>query len=1353
MRHQASSSRRRHPRLSSQFLLFVVSAFLRLCFDVVTHRNYLLISQQICAVLGAEAGGAGDKDGDETAASDKTAADNDAVENDEKSTNGDGASSAKDGDEGGEDDSAKKASDGGDDENTEDKGSSSAPSGDSTTTEESTSKDNKEDATNTKADDGNDNAGGGEDKKADEPEDSAAGSSEKGDSTSEKGESSDHTRVPAGDASSSAAPSESEDQKKESSGGSTSGSTSDSSAGSTTSSSTTPTAGTKIDEEQSSSSEKTTDESTTGKKDATVDSGSSSTSSSMASDGSTASASDGTTTGTKSSSAGKNSSPVDDAATPEDDSATSSSSIRRFVESPSGDEEDTKSKSGVNARRSSSTTSPPEGSQEEGRVTTSSEAVASRRVPPPASRENDERQIGAGEDLLRYPVEQVLDGNQPDADEEATMLAQPDYTAGEKCVDGTFCRGYSHGCNDGFCLTHAGTCRECPCEVDTAQVKEWKRQKMVDVRVVASPNDPAKKYGDYCYGAIEPGTVCDNWRCANGRVSGRRRVYRTVPLGGSMAPASTSTSVDAGGVVEIDAASSSPAVSSVATIQTAFEVVEGSVLRCQAGRWQPLAEVCNSDSIAGIDHAEQPLVLQTGPEALARAMRMSTTTTSTTTSLGVEATQAATCTIDLKDGCPNLMLFIAHDVGSSGTRSKALLRCGEEDRVLTGEGCVHTSRDILQPCKNADEPAQCDALAESLVLRLAEGFVVENSDKYKADAVSTGVIPIHAVGYATAGGRLRHENPNEIFANYEKSVMKLNKKGEKDGYAFVIRDSQHMRVLHGWEEAKLETRAEKNNHIFSFGGASAQFTFEVPRTQLSDDSHERKHMKNLCQRWSVEFTQDGGASSKENKNSKESDKKVVEDETTSSDSKENEEKEKNEKSSTTTSAAVQLVQEDQDESDQNKDKEDKEKDDKASAEEEKKSSTTTTTSSTSSSSSTSTSSSTDSTTEEDVCAFLDKAETLPAAVEGLIALHPLQDAKIACGNQEVSSTKFLHIVDEPGEDQTEESGKTILYASFLAQQQGTGQMCHVHSGENKQLADAKVAEEEDLPPCAERKLDSPSEQRGSGYYHLAGGFEGARGVFLRWGEKCFAQPDFAKAELKPKLCACGWGLQAKKAREVCDQGGPPSKEDAESAALLCLQAMVIFNMWDDEVLFLAELLGALAELGKMGPDFRAAGSIAATFGTPGWKPAAAMRPVLERVGWVYGADGDLGDEEKTTKFLRDPDVLLAAEKGPVLPEEPKGGGNFIQLIWRGLGAALGIKIGGREVRHWAYRPCLGLVPYADTDYEQLEKSVKSDLEMWDSGKVVMSGCHRLFGKIGYASSWLPGIGNDFPPPGDEVERE
>ncbi|CAD7976603.1 unnamed protein product [Amoebophrya sp. A25] len=53
------------------------------------------------------------------------------------------------------------------------------------------------------------------------------------------------------------------------------------------------------------------------------------------------------------------------------------------------------------------------------------------------------------------------------------------------CVDGAYCSGYSHGCNDGFCLTAAGRCMECPCVVDDEQRSRWEREQgLVDVRVI-----------------------------------------------------------------------------------------------------------------------------------------------------------------------------------------------------------------------------------------------------------------------------------------------------------------------------------------------------------------------------------------------------------------------------------------------------------------------------------------------------------------------------------------------------------------------------------------------------------------------------------------------------------------------------------------------------------------------------------------------------------------------------------------------------------------------------------------------------------------------------------------------------
>ncbi len=86
-------------------------------------------------------------------------------------------------------------------------------------------------------------------------------------------------------------------------------------------------------------------------------------------------------------------------------------------------------------------------------------------------------------------------------------------------------------------------------------------------------SSPSLAHRAPCIGYLASGTVCDSARCADQYVSGRRRVY---------------------------------ARRKKRKRKEDYEVLEGSVLRCYAGRWQPVVDVCESEP----DLEEGPVVIE-----------------------------------------------------------------------------------------------------------------------------------------------------------------------------------------------------------------------------------------------------------------------------------------------------------------------------------------------------------------------------------------------------------------------------------------------------------------------------------------------------------------------------------------------------------------------------------------------------------------------------------------------------------------------------------------------------------------------------------------------------------------------
>ncbi|CAD7950562.1 unnamed protein product [Amoebophrya sp. A120] len=772
-----------------------------------------------------------------------------------------------------------------------------------------------------------------------------------------------------------------------------------------------------------------------------------------------------------------------------------------------------------------------------------------------------------------------------------------------------------------------------------------------------------------------------------------------------------------------------------------------------------------------------------------------------------------TCTVDAGN-CPMLQLWIGLDIGSSGTRAKVLQRCrrstsedhpigvvevGQERDNYTrttvlqllpsfikpntlefvpGAGCATEVDDILVACGRAptqlssstddgdDEQETseqkttnpCKLAAKSLVFDLASRIRVANDTNFSEESVKTGAFPVKVFGYATAGARLRADEPNEILKRFEQAVFSLNTYGNRGP---TLQRSHHMRVLHGWEEAKLEAIAIQEHNMFSMGGASAQIAFAIPQImndtvyndeeggasstvkQTLQDFPPFQNLLRVCDNWHQVWAAESSSL-------------------------------KNDKPATGSARACHSVR---------------------------------------------------------------HAESIDDAVRTLIELHPLSSSNIRCGATETSATAFLRgpVAEEadrqvnffsPTQSQhhsndvayfkQEEVTLSVVYASFLANADKDS-VCHVHTGRNGKNAagppgknsgsssstssstssepiadsgeDNSHLQKEALPPCEARHLDEgtsyPQHARGRGYYHLAGGMEGFRAVFLRWGQKCLDEvevpeffvkkneshvvdspKDYNELPLTQALCACGWGNAY---TEKCAGYHPymhdganendgagvevlPAEQSLERAQM-CMESMMVLLSWDDEVLFLNELLQALYP-NKNSLVFHAAGAVGSSL-----RWGEDMKRIAERAGFDLTKANSLHTSASTDalsrqvnlvgwqteeKLLADPEFLRLDEGGPLFPSQ-KLTGQQEQLLWRALAMALGMQVG-------APRGSCGRNVSEDGGSSAHKRPKTEHHYQLPAGVRALFCNFGLLGRIGHHPiTWLPAVTDDFP--ADESEGE
>mmetsp|Transcript_1353 Transcript_1353/g.3104 ORF Transcript_1353/g.3104 Transcript_1353/m.3104 type:complete len:881 (-) Transcript_1353:322-2964(-) len=214
------------------------------------------------------------------------------------------------------------------------------------------------------------------------------------------------------------------------------------------------------------------------------------------------------------------------------------------------------------------------------------------------------------------------------------------------------------------------------------------------------------------------------------------------------------------------------------------------------------------------------------------------------------------------------------------------------------------------------------------------------------------------------------------------------------------------------------------------------------------------------------------------------------------------------------------------------------------------------------------------------------------------------DRFLACGASERHFGDYLHILEHaPG---------AHLLVSFLGSENENCAPQHFGNATAEVGGDHQVGEIRDGPPCRARDLSSPEDSRHKGYSHLAGGMSAASYTFDLWARKCLESETAGlelTRDLKKMLCSCRFGgaLKPGTCEDVDILGEGESTEtagqrDRAKIFLQCQAAMETFFWWDDQAVFMAELLAEIGPTGSEGTGehiFHAAGGLGlVTLGLP-----------------------------------------------------------------------------------------------------------------------------------------------------------
>eukprot|EP00392_Amoebophrya_sp_AT5.2_P015452 g15658.t1 len=273
---------------------------------------------------------------------------------------------------------------------------------------------------------------------------------------------------------------------------------------------------------------------------------------------------------------------------------------------------------------------------------------------------------------------------------------------------------------------------------------------------------------------------------------------------------------------------------------------------------------------------------------------------------------------------------------------------------------------------------------------------------------------------------------------------------------------------------------------------------------------------------------------------------------------------------------------------------------------------------------------------------------------------------IGCGASEKHYRDYLKVLpDEETTSTTKTNGpqnkapSAHVLISFLGT---TNESCAPQQSDGPPPSSRPVAGKQiahDGPPCRARDLSKPEEVRGKGFFHLAGGFSAETHAFYLWAQKCLAKGNLKDDEpLKKLLCACGFdGAQ----REACF-GVDQTKTPPFAPVTQCQAAMETFFYWDDEAVFVAELLAEMRPTGREQP-FRPAG------GLPRVALKYPIKDLQAREKCPEDETKQKFDSGSVSKLQHDVCVLAlydnAKHEGPFRPHEKFMGG-APALLYRAL---------------------------------------------------------------------------------------